>query len=393
MMRRAGLLGLLIAAVLLVGGACTGRATSTAPTPGEAPEARVQRVLAEAPLRPEQYQRIAELEAELGGALDELLTTVALDTTAPVFSRGNALLLLGERHAAAQLRAFRVALGAREPRVRAAAVVGLRGVLPLAPAKTVALLERALRDPETQVQARALESLGDTDAAVLRRYLAGTPPTQLRAVAEELLRVVEERGAPLGAPAESGTLERVGPGGARLLFRPLRQWPQWEAAVGELHVGTPGRPPTLVAKDVEMVAYVVPAFFSSDGRYLVYESARQIRVRDLESGNERALGPGIAPRGFPFTDDLLFLRERPDASVRQGDDVVLSYQVLRAPFAGGEPTSLGELTAIVRGQRRGAYSPARWMRVREQEGVIYLEGEDVSSFRLPDPFLSQNTAP
>jgi hypothetical protein len=364
----------------------------------------------------ERAAALAALEDSLRD-LNSRLARIVGDSAAHAVVRANAVVLLGERHATGELRAFWTALEDGDPRVRAAAARALEGIVVMDQAAALRLLRRALRDPEPLVQAEALRSIGDADVELLRRYLDSGPPPELARIATDLIRSAEERGAPLraitdrpavslaaagdatppggdalaqqaGAGAAGLVLERTAASGPRLEFRATRTWPQWDAAVGELVVTPPGGAPVSVSSEVEVVGRVVPAFFSVDGRYLVYEAARQVRVRDLTGGEERVVGPGIAPRLVPFSDSFVFLREIPEQRQDGRDEVVVRYTVFRAAFAGGEPESVGEVRAVLRMDRRGLYSPARWMRVRERDGVFVLEGESMGTFVLPDPFSS-----
>jgi hypothetical protein len=178
--------------------------------------------------------------------------------------------------------------------------------------------------------------------------------------------------------------------GITVRYTPRQSWPEWGASVGTLSLARNGAAPIDVAGEVEVVGNVVPAFVSSDGRSVVYENARNIHLRDLVSGADRVISPGIAPRPYPFTDTFVFLRPESKPAV---DDPVngtqVFYEVMRMPFSGAEkPDLIGQVTASTKFGVRGAYSPARWMRVRESEGGFWLEGQGVSMFVLPDPFAA-----
>jgi hypothetical protein len=47
------------------------------------------------------------------------------------------------------------------------------------------------------------------------------------------------------------------------------------------------------------------------------------------------------------------------------------------------------MTAQIKQTIHGNYSPARWMRVREIEGVFVLAGDGMEQFTLPDPFTAR----
>jgi len=420
--RMRGQLVLVCLLFLLVGAGCAGRGGHVVPEPVDDrpmpadPEERLRWALANRQSR----ERLAALDALADSLrnLDRQLARIVEDSTAHPVVRANAIALLGERHATSELGAFWTALEDRDPRVRASAARALEGIIVLDQSGAIRLLRRALRDREPVVQAEALRSLGDADVDLLRAYLDSGPRPELARIATDLIRSAEERGAPLRAIASRPAVSRAGAGdaarpgrdalakhasagatgfvlertaasGPRLEFRATRTWPQWDAAVGELVVTPPGGAPVSVSSEVEVVGRVVPAFFSPDGRYLVYEAARQIRVRDLAGGDERVVGPGIAPRVVPFSDSFVFLREIPGQRQEGRDKIDIAYTVYHAAFAGGEPRSMGEIRAVLRMDKRGMYSPVRWMRVREREGVFVLEGESMGTFVLPDPFSSR----
>jgi hypothetical protein len=314
------------------------------------------------------------------------LSAVAEDTSAPAVVRINALNLLAHGTHTSELFAFSSALRAREERVRMAAVSGMRDFLPAAPTTAIAILEQALRDPNPRIQARALEILSDRDVDVLRAYLARGGNTELRGIALNLLRTAEERGAPLVAKDSLGTLERITPTGVTITFRPTQRWPQWDAAVGELFITLPkAKQATRVAANVEVVDNVVPAFVTADTTALVYETNREIHVRDLRTGTDTKLADGVAPRLLPFSNDVIFFREQADAGLSTPTDVPYRYQILRAALAGA-PSAIGELKTVAKNQVKGNYSPVRWIRVREMNGRFYLIGESIKDFELPSPF-------
>jgi len=370
---------LIVAVLLLAAGGCAARGGSGVVTP----ESRLRAALAS---ERRAVPVVDSLALELGAGLDHLLSALAQDAATPEITRAHALILLGERLAKSELSAFRHALSAEPVRVRAAAARGLGRLLSV-DSTVVPLLARALEDPAPAVQAAALESLGDDRPELMRRYLAGSPEPAVAAVARDLLRVAEQRGAPLAYDSATGELRREVGEGLSLVFRPVRRWPQWDAAVGELVVERAGAAPVVVAREVEAVGGVVPAFVSAGGTHLVYESGRQIRVRDLATGADREVGPGIAPRLLPFSDSFIFLRAAREP-LPIGSRFRLVYEVLRADFAGGEPEPLGVMGAFAEWKVKGNYSPVRWMRVVERDGSFHLAGPGVDTFTLPDPFTA-----
>lgn len=371
--------------------ACAGGPSATrAPDPRTFPhDAGLFAVLAGDP-GPEAEDSLVALEARSGLVLTDTLAEVAEDTSLHPLLRANAVLLLGRRHPAERLIVLGPLLDARDERIRLAAVMALRSYLPGRPEPAAQLLARALRDPSPAVQARVLETVADRDVALLRAYLAAGPSPELGKVAGELVMVAEQRGAP-SVPDSAGVLERIGPGGHRLLFRPRTAWPHWEAAVGRLELVPAEGAPVTLGEDVEVSRNVVPAFFSPDGRYVVYENARQIVVRDVWDGTDRSVGAGVAPRPLPFSEDFVFFREMPDSRTETGAVSRFRYEALRAPFAAGqpgEPAPAGRLTATVRLDVAGGASPVRWSRVAERDGEFVLQAEGLDPFTLPDPFAS-----
>lgn len=390
----AALLWLLITAC---GGSRAAAPAGEAPAPTEpGPDASLVELLDTDVLSAERESRIRGRDST-ADPLPRRLNQIARDPDAPPYARGNALLLLGEFEAIGYLGAFALGLRAEDARVRAAAATGLESLVALEPDRVLPILRRALRDEEPWVQARALQSLGAVDPDALRRYVPTAPTEELRQIARSLLQVAEERGAPLSPAMASGeaipdTLARVSALGRRVRFITEKRWPAWGLAAGRLEVAPPDGEFAEVAGAVEVVAGVVPAFLSPDERWLVYETAREIRVRDLRSGADRIVGPGVAPRVIPFSSSFVFLRATDEAPSGR-DETRLTYEVYRASLEGGAPESLGSLTATLSRQRFGNASPVRWMRVVEVSGEFFLEGERMDRFALPSPFGDPAAAP
>jgi hypothetical protein len=315
------------------------------------------------------------------------LATIAEDTSAPAVIRINALALLAHRTAVNELYAFGNALKSPHERVRMAAVTAMRDFLPAAPATAVAILDRALRDPNPRVQAHALELLSDRDVDILRDYYARSTNRELRGVALDLIRTAEDRGAMLEPRDSTGVLERTTGHGVVITFRPTQRWPQWDAAVGALYIRPPGaKQPVLVAQNVEVVNNVIPAFVANDSAALVYEVNREIHVRSLRDNTDRKLADGIAPRLLPFSNDVIFLSEIKDSGLSTPTDVPFRYQVIRSSLSGNQPAVVGEIKATARNTVAGNYSPVRWLRIRELNGKFYLVNDEIPEFELPSPF-------
>lgn len=323
--------------------------------------------------------------------VDDTLSALAEDTAGIPIVRANALIHLSERSARHFFTIAGETLAARDELVRLATATALRHFIDVRPEETRRLLERALRDPSPAVQTKALESIGLDDIAALRAYVATRPMPELRRIAVDLIAAAEERGVPLVAESSTGVLTRLSASGHRLTYRPSGQH-TGDVTSGTLELTPADRATVVVARDVEVVRDVVPAFFSSDGARLVYEAGRQVFVRDVRTGETRRIGSGIAPRVLPFSDAFVFLRERTadrNDSVRK---VELTYDVVRARFdpvaAADGGTTIGKLIATSQPAVHGNASPVRWMRVTETDGRFALAGEGIDAFALPDPFAA-----
>jgi hypothetical protein len=334
-------------------------------------------------------------------ALYKLLEKVPMDSAAEVALqdyeleaslnvRYNAVRILGVREAAAYVPSLRAALSAREPQVRAAAVTAAGLILNQRPRTGLSVVLAALDDPAPQVQGKALEVLGTRDLAVLRDFLARHPKGEAATIARGLLQAGEDRGAPLASDL-AGVLRRATAGGLTLEFRPARSWPQWQAAVGTVSIS--GQKSPLSIPDIEAVADVVPVFFAPDESAIVYEQNRHIYVRALRSGEVREVGAGIAPRPLPFTEDFIYFRPDSTLAGELREQYKQRYDILRAGFTPKtqDPRFLGKMTTTLEMKQHGNYSPARWVRVVENQARFTLEGTGAETFRLPDPFKPDST--
>ena len=384
----------LILAVMITAGCGATSAPPAAPAPVSAsPQERLRHALELESWSPAQTAVVTELQL-LNGApwVDAAMGDIVKDTSASVDARVNALLHLGEREYIADFRVYREGLRARDAGVRAATMVALGQVLNRNTASALPLLRRGLGDADVNVQAKALQSLADREPAALREFIASGADEQLRAVATDLLQVAEERGAPLtdsASVASASELSREHSSGSRISYRPVQRWPHWEASAGALWAAGPGAELVHVADGVEAVGGVVPAFFSTDGRYLVYETERTIRVRDQQTGADRLVGKGSAPRSVPFTESFVYAVERADERTESRDGTTLSYSILQADFTGaGAARGLGEAKVMTRMSLHGGYSPIRLARVVEQAGRFYLTAPTMGPVALPNPFAS-----
>lgn len=378
-------------AILCLTIACAGASTGVPATPPPAGERqgdpRLYALLGAVPLAPAAQDSLDAYEREHWRDFMEQVGLVAEDPVAGLEARYNAVRIIGERRAAAQLPALRAAATDPDPRVRAAVVVAAARIAEKN-GEGRSLVEAALVDRAAEVQAKALELIGTSNLPLLRGFLARHDTGEIATIARSLVRVAEERGAPLAGDS-AGALRRVLDEGVTLRFQPVRRLPEANAAIGTLTV-TPRQGAAFSVDSIEVVQNVVPAFFSADARHIVYERGRSIHVRDLQTGATRALGPGIAPRPRPFTGDFVFMREVAGSRGEVRDRIRVRYEVVRAGFAAESPAPsvLGAIDAFSQMRLNGGFAPVRWMRVIENEGAFTLEAEGMETFRLPDPFRS-----
>ena len=384
----------MLLAVTLTAAACAGSTPPPAAGPGASSgagastgdvtsSAELQKLLAEETVGD---GNINAYEYKVGSRFTDQVGEVVEDRAAPFVARVHALELIAVREMARLYGPVRAALHDPDPRVRATALATAHTLREAGYRSYTALLREALDDAAPEIQAKALQFVGDEDLASLRRIAASDRPATVLSVANGILRALEERGAPL-LPDAAGTLSRTTESGHTLRFVPTHSWDQWGAAVGRVTIRTADNRTIELPSDIEVVAGVVPVFFSADGRHVVYEAARRIHVMDLATGTSRDEGAGIAPRIRPFTDGFLFLRADPTGAVSERGTSRLSYNVLYAPFtAGTQPETIGSVSVTMNQSERGNYSPARWMAVTETDGAFFLSVDDVVLMRLSSPF-------
>lgn len=381
----------ILIAVLL--GAC---ATGGAPAPADPNldetrwrgDARLYRMLLPYPITDAQQDSVQVYARAHGTATNYLLAEAAEDVNAPVVVRVNALFLLAQRRADTHVHVFRNALDAEDVRIRATAVSAMRQFGATHPREAAAIARMALADSAPEVQAQALQVLGDGDIELLRSYMPRAANEELRAIAEDLVQLAEQRGAPLDVDSITGVIVRETTDGYRITFTPERYWPQWNAGFGSVRIEKDGAVLQTLER-IEAVGGVIPVFLSPDSRHVVFERDRTIVVRAMTGGAERVAGDGIAPRPRPFTDEFVFLRERPGTAERQRQDTRVTYDLFAAPFdppGDIEPRLLGNTRATVSFGTNGAYSPVRWMKVEERSGSFYLTASNMEIVSLPDPF-------
>jgi hypothetical protein len=321
----------------------------------------------------------------LGPEVDAVLVTLARDPSANTTARANALLLLAARKSPAAIPTLGRALLVEEiPRLRTAAIQGLSSLTQESDL-ALGLIRSAVMDPSRTVRLNALQVLDIREVATIRAMLDHEQDREVLQVALQLVSLAESRGAPLGPDRRGAYRTAADDDDPQIVFRPADIDHMAGYATGDLRVELPNSPDLPLASSAEMVAGVVPAFFAPDRSQVVYEADRHIHVVDLASREVRTVGPGIAPRLVPFSDRFVFVREQADGRIVLPDQTKIRYWVFEAPFSGGGPTLVGELTATARATRFGNYSPVRWMVVGETYQGFVLRGEGISIFPLDTP--------
>lgn len=364
--------------------ACATHRTSEQPAPVQLFN-EVREMLALREPSPEYYRARSRLDG-LGPEVDAVLVAIARDPEARPVARSNALMMLADRRSPAAIPVLRRALLSDEPEAfRAAAVLALQRMTPDTP-EAANLIRTAVGDPSRTVRLNALQALDVVDVDLIRSVLEEERDPDVRRVGVQLVSLAEARGAPL-ARDRRGALRTAGADGdPQIVFRHVSRDSMMAVAVGDMRIELPNGPDIPLAPQAEVVAGVVPAFFSPDRSRVVYEAERRILVVDLRTRERAEFGSGVAPRPVPFSDEFVFLRldseaPRPDGATE------LNYQVRRASFAGGSE-EIGELQALARPERHGNYSPVRWMVVAETPEGFVLRGEGVSTFKLSGATVS-----
>lgn len=331
---------------------------------------------------PEYYRARTQLDG-MGPEVDAVLVAIARDSEARPVARSNALLLLADRRSPAAIPVLRRTLLTEDSETqRAAAVLALQRMASDTP-EAANLIRTAVGDPSRTVRLNALQALDVSDVDLIREVLEDERDRDVRRVALQLVSLAETRGAPL-ARDRRGALRTAGEeSDPQIVFRPLSTDSVSRFAAGDLRIELPTGPDIPLAPLAEVVAGVVPAFFSPDRARVVYEAEREIRVVDLRSREHISFGPGVAPRPMPFSNDFVFLRRRERTELPDGN-TELTYEVRRASFNGGSE-GIGELQALARPDRHANYSPVRWMVVGETSEGFVLRGEGISTFKLPTP--------
>jgi hypothetical protein len=330
---------------------------------------------------------LRQLEQRTGLALADTLADIAEESTVHPVLRANAIAILGRLRTPRHLIVIQPLLEDPDERIRLAAVGAAREFLAVRPESAMRLLSIAAMDSSLAVQARTLEAVTDRDVELLRAWMRRGPAPALEPVLQQMIAVAEERGAPLEPDTATRVLVRRGPNGGTLRFRPAQEWPQWQIAVGRLELQN-ARGTITLGERVEVVRNVIPAFFSRDGEFLVYEEQREIFVVDMATAAKRGVGPGLAPRALPFTDDFAYARLVPDSATELRSGARLEYELVRGAFAPSTSSESGVLTRIavnISFDVAGGASPLRWMRIRETaDGSGFeLAGPGIATVPLP----------
>jgi hypothetical protein len=347
---------------------------------------QVVRILDVEEQSPAFYRERSRLEV-MGPELDPVLIGLVEDESQDENVRANSVILLAEREAPGSMHLLRRQLfTSGSDVVRAAAVRGLQRFAPDSAGARNAL-RAAAGDPSANVRLNVLQRLDVEDASLIRTLLAREEDPRVRTIARQLLELLEARGAQLVRDPR-GDLRTSGREDApQIVFNPTWRDPSGGVEIGGLWVEMPGST-TLVplAQEVVVVAQVVPAFFDVERRVVAYEAGGEIRIRDLRSGGTRVMGAGTAPRVIPLTNQIVFVRPQPYGIKPIGDAATVTYDVVRASLATGDPQVIGQLEARVRPEVQAGASPVRWMVVGETRDGFVLRGPGVRTFVLPGPY-------
>jgi hypothetical protein len=339
------------------------------------------------------YRERARLEA-MGPELDAVLLGLVDDPSVDENVRGNALLLLADRRPPGTLALLRRHLAANASEtVRVAAIRGLQRFAPDSAGARNAL-RAAVGDASAAVRLNVLQRMDVEDAPLVRGLLRREGDAQVRTIAGQLLAFLEARGAPLGRDSR-GDLRAIAPEGSpQLVFHPTWTDTLRGVDVGSLWVELPNASLLPLAQEVLVVEGVVPAYFDPTRTAVVYEAAREVRVRDLVGGGTVSMGPGLAPRAIPFTRYFVFAREVPEGRVTGRDGVTVAlYHLFRGSFAGGEPVRVGALEAQMHPAVLGGASPVRVMVVGEAREGLVLRAPGMSPVPLPGPVFGAPAPP
>lgn len=334
-----------------------------------------------------EYQRVRMRLQQMGPEVDTILVNIIQDPRARTAARADALVLLADRGSQLALPTLRSALQNENEQLRSASVLGLNQLAGTSE-QAMELIRLAAEDRDRTVRLNALQSLDIRDVETIRRVLLRENDPEVRKVGLQLVSLAESRGAPLVADRRGALRTASDETQPQIVFRPVTADSAAEVAFGDLRIELPAGRDIPLASSAQVVANVVPAFFSPDWSSVVTEAEGRIRIIDIESRTARTLGEGIAPRLIPFTYHFVFLREQPDSRVRTEEGTQIIYDVLRGSFLNSEVEQLGQLTAYAREEVHGGESPARSMVVSELGDGFVLRGEFLETFPLPAPVWS-----
>src|SRR5690606_37345823 len=148
------------------------------------------------------------------------------------------------------------------------------------------------------------------DVELIREVLEEERDPEVRRVGLQLVSLAEARGAPLERDRRGVFRTAADETDPHVVFRPVRSDTVARLFAGDLRLELPNGPDIPLAPMAEVVAGVVPAFFSPDRGRVVYEVDREIRVVDLRGRQHQSVGSGVAARAIPFSDGFVFLRTR-----------------------------------------------------------------------------------
>src|SRR5690606_27847940 len=118
----------------------------------------------------------------------------------------------------------------------------------------------------------------------------------------------------------------------------------------------------------------------------------EIAVVHIGTGTIRTVGSGTAPRPIPFSNQFVFLRERPNGQFSTVDGIARTYDVFLGAFNAPGAESIGSLRAVSRSDVNGGASPVAWMVVAEAGDGSGLRGDNIESFPLAAPVWSPGAA-
>jgi protein-tyrosine-phosphatase len=362
---------------------------------GQTPEAQraaqeVRAVLGIDRSTTEYLQARSRLE-EMGPGLDPILIALVEDRRARMGARADALVLLADRRSPLALETLQRALESDNERLRSAAVLGLKRLAPTSP-RAMELIREATEDRSRAVRMNAVQSLDVRQVEVIRELLERESDPQIREVANQLLVLAEFRGAPLEEDRR-GVLRTAGSErDPQIVFRPFVIDSAVMAARGDLRVELPEGPDVPLAEGALVVGKVVPAFFAPDRTAVVVEEEGRILVVDLVERRSRVVGPGLAPRPIPFSNEFVFVRRDPEQPPGIPVGGELFYEVYRGSFVSDRVDRIGRLSAWIHPDLHGGLTPVRWMVVGEGRQGFVLRGDGIEPFALPTPVWSPGTA-